>query len=224
MPRPSRTLKDQLYEQFARIGKALASSKRLELLDLLAQGERTVEGLAKEASLSIANCSQHLQVLRESRLVEARKEGLYVFYRLADQSVADFWLGLRSLAEDRLADIDRVVRDYFETPGTLEPIGHSELLERVREGSVTVLDVRPIEEYRAGHIPGAVSMPPEELERRLEELPRDQEVIAYCRGPYCVFAVQAVELLRKRGFTARRFEDGIPEWRSAGLPVAMGED
>lgn len=219
-----RQFKDQLYEQFARIGKALASPKRLELLDLLGQGERTVEGLAKEASLSIANCSQHLQVLREARLVEARKEGLYVFYRLADEAVGDFWLALRSLAERRLADIDRVVRDYFETPEALEPIGRHELLDRVREGSVTVLDVRPAEEYLAGHIPGAVSMPPEELERRLAELSRDREIIAYCRGPYCVYAVHAVELLRRRRFKARRFEEGIPEWRSAGLPVAVGEE
>ncbi len=219
-----RQFKDQLYEQFARIGKALASPKRLELLDLLAQGDRAVESLAAEASLSVANCSQHLQVLREARLVESRKEGLYVFYRLADESVSGFWLALRSLAERRLADVERIVRDYFEAPEELEPVGHDELLERVRLGSVTVLDVRPVEEYRAGHIPGAVSVPLEELERRLSDLPRDQEIIAYCRGPYCIFAVHAVELLRERGFTARRFEEGIPEWRLAGLPVAVEEE
>ncbi len=219
-----RQFKDHLYEQFARIGKALASPKRLELLDLLAQGDRAVESLAAEASLSVANCSQHLQVLREARLVESRKEGLYVFYRLADESVSGFWLALRSLAERRLADVERIVRDYFEAPEELEPVGHDELLERVRLGSVTVLDVRPVEEYRAGHIPGAVSVPLEELERRLSELPRDQEIIAYCRGPYCIFAVHAVELLRERGFTARRFEEGIPEWRLAGLPVAVEEE
>ncbi|MDV2504586.1 MAG: metalloregulator ArsR/SmtB family transcription factor [bacterium] len=224
MSNPSRTFKDQLYEQFARIGKALASPKRLELLDLLAQGERTVESLTKEASLSVANCSQHLQVLREARLVESRKEGLYVFYRLADESVSGFWLALRSLAERRLADVERIVRDYFEFPEELEPIDRQGLLERVRHGAVTVLDVRPVEEYLAGHIPGAVSVPLEELERRLTELPRDQEIIAYCRGPYCIFAVHAVELLRERGFTARRFEEGIPEWRLAGLPVAVEEE
>jgi rhodanese-related sulfurtransferase len=224
MSNPSRTFKDQLYGQFARIGKALASPKRLELLDLLAQGERTVESLAREASLSVANCSQHLQVLREARLVESRKEGLYVFYRLADEAVSGFWLALRSLAERRLADVERIVRDYFEVPEELEPIGNQELLERVRDGSVTLLDVRPVEEYQAGHIPGAVSVPLEELERRLTELPRDQEVVAYCRGPYCVFAVHAVELLRERGFTARRFEEGVPEWRLAGLPVAVEEE
>jgi rhodanese-related sulfurtransferase/DNA-binding transcriptional ArsR family regulator len=219
-----RHFKDQLYEQFARIGKALASPKRLELLDLLAQGERTVESLAKEASISLANCSRHLQVLREARLVESRKEGLYVFYRLADEAVGGLWLALRSLAERRLADIERVVRDYYESPEELEPVRGHELLERVRHGSVTVLDVRPAEEYRSGHIPGAVSVPIEELELRLAELPRDREVIAYCRGPYCVFAVHAVELLHEKGFTARRFEDGIPEWRLAGLPVAVGEE
>ncbi|MEE9304671.1 MAG: metalloregulator ArsR/SmtB family transcription factor [bacterium] len=224
MSNRNRMFKDQLYEQFARIGKALASPKRLELLDLLAQGDRAVESLAAEASLSVANCSRHLQVLREARLVEARKEGLYVFYRLADEAVGDFWLALRSLAERRLADIERIVRDYFEAPEELEPVGHDELLERVRHGAVTVLDVRPVEEYRAGHIPGAVSVPLEELERRLSDLPRDQEIIAYCRGPYCIFAVHAVELLRERGFTARRFEEGIPEWRLAGLPVAVEEE
>jgi rhodanese-related sulfurtransferase len=224
MSNRNRMFKDQLYEQFARIGKALASPKRLELLDLLAQGDRAVESLAAEASLSVANCSRHLQVLREARLVEARKEGLYVFYRLADEAVGGFWLALRSLAERRLADIERIVRDYFEAPEELEPVGHDELLERVRHGAVTVLDVRPVEEYRAGHIPGAVSVPLEELERRLSDLPRDQEIIAYCRGPYCIFAVHAVELLRERGFTARRFEEGIPEWRLAGLPVAVEEE
>ena len=224
MSKQSRMFKDQLYEQFARIGKALASPKRLELLDLLAQGERTVESLTREASLGLANCSQHLQVLREARLVEARKEGLYVFYCLADEAVGGLWLALRSLAEGRLADIQRVVRDYFEVPEALEPVGRRELLEWVREGHVTLLDVRPAEEYRAGHIPGAVSVPMEELERRLAELPTDQEIIAYCRGPYCVFAVHAVELLRERGFTARRFEEGVPEWRVAGLPVTVGQE
>jgi rhodanese-related sulfurtransferase/DNA-binding transcriptional ArsR family regulator len=224
MSQRSRMFKDQLYEQFARVGKALASPKRLELLDLLGQGERTVESLAKEASLSLANCSQHLQVLREARLVEARKDGLYVFYRLADEAVGAFWLALRSLAESRLADIERLVRDYFETPESLEPIDRHELLDRARQGLVTVIDVRPFEEYLSGHIPGAVSVPVEELERRLGDMPRDLEIIAYCRGPYCVYAVKAVELLKKRGFKTRRFEEGIPEWRSAGLPVSVGEE
>jgi rhodanese-related sulfurtransferase len=216
--------KDQLYDHFARVGKALASPKRLELVDLLGQSERTVEGLAREASLSVANCSQHLQVLREARLVEARKDGLYVFYRLADEAVGTFWLTLRSLAESRLADIERLVRDYLETPEELEPIDRRELLERARQGLVTVIDVRPFEEYLSGHIPGAVSVPVEELERRVGNMPRDQEIIAYCRGPYCIYAVEAVELLKKRGFKARRFEEGVLEWRSAGLPVSVGEE
>lgn len=222
MSKQSRKFKDQIYQQFARIGKAIASPRRLELLDLLSQAERTVEGLAKEASLNIANCSRHLQVLREARLVETRKEGVYVFYRLADVAVGDFWLALRSLGEHRLTEVERIVRDYFESPGVLEPIAREELLERVREGSVVVLDVRPVEEFRAGHIPGAVSLPLDELERKLAELPRDQDIIAYCRGPYCLFAVRAVELLRAQGFIARRFEEGIPEWKAAGLPVAVG--
>jgi rhodanese-related sulfurtransferase len=223
MFKQSRMFKDQIYGQFSRIGKALASPKRLELLDLLSQAERTVENLAKESSLSIANCSRHLQVLREARLVEARKEGLYVFYRLADEAVGALWLGLRRLGEQRLTEVERIVKDYLQLPGGLEPISREELLERVKDGRVVVLDVRPIEEYRAGHIPGAVSLPLDELKRRLSELSRDQEIIAYCRGPYCLFAVHAVELLRKQGFKARRLQEGIPDWRAAGLPVAVGD-
>jgi rhodanese-related sulfurtransferase len=223
MLKKSRTFKDRIYGQFSRIGKALASPKRLELLDLLSQAERTVENLAKESSLSIANCSRHLQVLREARLVEARKEGLYVFYRLAEEAVGALWFGLRRLGEQRLAEVERIVKDYLQLPGGLEPISREELLERVNDGRVVVLDVRPIEEYRAGHIPGAVSLPLDELKRRLSELSRDQEIIAYCRGPYCLFAVHAVELLRKRGFKARRLQEGIPDWRAAGLPVAVGD-
>jgi rhodanese-related sulfurtransferase len=223
MFKQSRMFKDQIYEQFSRIGKTLASPKRLELLDLLSQAERTVEDLAKESSLSIANCSRHLQILREARLVEARREGLYVFYRLADEAVGAFWLALQRLGEQRLTEVERIVKDYLQRPGGLEPISREELLERVRDGRVVVLDVRPVEEYRAGHIPGAVSLPLDELKRRLKELSRDQEIIAYCRGPYCLFAVHAVELLRKQGFKARRFQEGIPEWKAAGLPIAVGE-
>lgn len=220
----SRAFKDQIYGQFSRIGKALSSPKRLELLDLLSQGERTVEKLATEGSLSIANCSRHLQVLREARLVEARKEGLYIFYRLADEAVGAFWLTLRQLGEERLAEVERIVKDYFQFPEDLEPVNRQELLERVAKGLVIVLDVRPVEEYRAGHIPGAVSMPIDELERHLSELSKDQEIIAYCRGPYCLFSTRAVELLQQRGFKARRFREGIPEWKAAGLPLAVGED
>jgi rhodanese-related sulfurtransferase len=223
MLKKSRTLKDQIYEQFSRIGKALASPKRLELLDLLSQAERTVENLANESSLGIANCSRHLQILREARLVEARKEGLYVFYRLAEETVGALWLALRRLGEQRLTEVERIVKDYLQLPGGLEPISREELLERVKDGRVVVLDVRPVEEYRAGHIPGAVSVPVDVLKRRLSELSRDQEIIAYCRGPYCLFAIRAVELLRKQGFQARRFQEGMPEWKAAGLPVAVGE-
>jgi rhodanese-related sulfurtransferase len=223
MLKKNRTFKDRIYGQFSRIGKALASPKRLELLDLLSQAERTVESLARESSLSIANCSRHLQVLREARLVEARKEGLYVFYRLADETVGALWLGLRGLGEQRLTEVERIVKDYLHFPEDLEPISREELLERAREGRVVVLDVRPVEEYRAGHIPGAVSVPIDELKRRLGELPRDQEIIAYCRGPYCLFSIRALELLQRRGYKARRFQEGIPEWKAAGLPIAVGE-
>lgn len=220
----NRAFKNQLYEQFARIGKAISSPKRLEILDLLGQGERTVESLSKEASQSVANCSRHLQVLRQANLVEARKEGTYVFYRLADAGVGSFWLGFRGLAERRLAEVERVVRDYLELKDDLEPVGCAELLERLQAGEVVVLDVRPEEEYRAGHLPGALFVPPGEVERRLASLPRDREIVAYCRGRYCVYAVDAVKVLRRHGFAARRMEQGIPEWRLLGFPVEVGVD
>lgn len=217
-------VKDGLYTQFARIGKAVAHPKRIELLDLLCQGERSVEVLAEAAAMSVTNTSAHLRVLRESRLVITRKEGTRVFYRLADDAVCQFFINLRDLASDRYAEVDRIVRDYFEARDQLEPIDRKELLERADQGEVVVLDVRPREEYEAGHIPGAVSVPLKELRRRMASLPRDAEIVAYCRGPYCVLAPQALELLRRRGFRVRRLEDGFPEWRQAGLPVAVGED
>ncbi|MBI5578472.1 MAG: metalloregulator ArsR/SmtB family transcription factor [Deltaproteobacteria bacterium] len=223
MFRQSRMFKDEIYKQFSRIGKALASPKRLELLDLLSQGERTVEKLAREASLSIANCSKHLQLLREARLVEARREGLYVFYRLPDDAVGAFWLALRRLGEERLTEVEGILKNYFQLHGELKPISRQELIERIGEKRVVVLDVRPVEEYTAGHVPSAVSVPVDKLQRRLSKLSRDQEIIAYCRGPYCLFAVRAVALLRRRGFKARRYQEGIPEWKAAGLPVAVGE-
>ncbi|MFQ5523452.1 MAG: ArsR/SmtB family transcription factor [Acidimicrobiia bacterium] len=219
-----RMVKDGLYTQFARIGKAVAHPKRIELLDLLCQGERSVEVLAEAAAMSVTNTSAHLRVLRESRLVITRKEGTRVFYRLADDAVCQFFINLRDLASDRYAEVDRIVRDYFEARDQLEPIDRKELLERADQGEVVVLDVRPREEYEAGHIPGAVSVPLKELRRRMASLPRDAEIVAYCRGPYCVLAPQALELLRRRGFRVRRLEDGFPEWRQAGLPVAVGED
>jgi len=224
MPSPNRLFKDAIYEQFARLGKALSSPKRLELLDLICQGERTVEVLAKEAGLTVANASQHLQVLRAARLVEADKVGLFVTYRLAEQTVCEFFRAMRLLAERRLAEVEQIKRRFLEGREGMEPVDREALLKRVREGVVTVLDVRPVEEYRAGHIPGALSIPLKELERRLSDLPQDQEIVAYCRGPYCVLAVQAVEMLRARGFRAIRLEDGVQDWRARGLPVAAGEE
>jgi rhodanese-related sulfurtransferase len=218
-----RQFKDAIYDQFARIGKAVSSPKRLELLDLLCQGERTVEALAVEAELSIANTSQHLQVLRAARLVESSKEGLYVTYRIADPAVGEFVRSIRVLAEKQLAEVERISRRFFERRRDLEPIDRDALVKRVRKGEVIVLDVRPSEEYQAGHIPGALSIPIHELKRRLSELPKSQDIVAYCRGPYCVFSDQAVELLRAKGFQAVRLDEGILDWRARGLPVAVGE-
>lgn len=213
---PNRAFKDAIYEQFARLGKAVAAPKRLELLDLLGQGPRTVEALAGQAALSTANASQHLQVLRAARLVEAEKRGLHVEYRLAGDDVSRFLLALRTLAEERLAEIAVVTREYLDARDTMETVAGEELLRRVREGAVTVLDVRPAEEFRAAHIPGAVSIPIDELKARFKELPKSRPVVAYCRGPYCVFAMEAVELLRKKGFRAHRMQEGVLEWRRRG--------
>lgn len=212
-------LKQQIYSQVARIGKVVGHGHRLELLEYLAQGERTVEALARLTGLSVANTSQHLQVMRQSGLVQARKHGLYVYYSLTDDEIVRLLSSMRKLAESHLADVDRLVRAYLTVKDELEPIPRSELLARARQGIVTVLDVRPPEEYASGHVPGAVNVPLKELARRLEELPQDQEIVAYCRGPHCVLAFEAVAQLRERGFQARRMEDGFPEWREAGLPV-----
>lgn len=214
-----RRFKDAIYEQLARLGKAVSAPKRLELLDVLCQGPRTVEALAQQAALSVANASQHLQVLRAARLVEAEKKGLYVEYRLADEEVCRFFVALRGLAEARLAEVEQVTREYLQARGAMEAIEGDELLRRVKRGGVTVLDVRPAEEYAAGHLPGAISIPAGELEERLGELPEDREVVAYCRGPYCVLAMEAVELLRKRGFEAHRMEEGVADWRARGWHV-----
>lgn len=222
MKNPKRIFKDRVYEQLGRIGKAVSSPKRLEILDLLSQGPRTVESLAAEASLSVANTSRHLQILRGARLIEAEKEGVFVRYRLADDAVADFYRSFRILATSRLAELEQITRQFFKDCDTLEPVDRKALLARARKGLVTVLDVRPTEEYRAGHIAGALSIPLAELRDRLAELPRDQEIVAYCRGPYCVFAAQAVALLREHGFRAVRLEDGVADWRAQGLPVAAG--
>lgn len=218
-----RLVKDELYGQFARVGKAVAHPKRIELLDLLCQGERSVEVLAGAASMSVVNTSAHLRVLREARLVATRKEGTWVYYRLADDSVCDFFASLRELAGRRYAEVGKIVRDFFEARDDLEPVDRRELLRRAGEGDVIVLDVRPREEYEAGHIPGAVSVPLADLRGRMASLPAGAEIVAYCRGPYCVLAPQALELLRRRGFRVRRLEDGFPEWRRGGFPVAVGD-
>jgi rhodanese-related sulfurtransferase len=220
MSRPN--FKKQLFEQFARVGKALASGHRLELLEFLAQGERTVEALAGVTGLSVANTSQHLQQLRQVGLVATRKEGLHVHYRLADADVSELLGVMQKIAEKQFAEVDRIVRTYLTTKDGLDPVSRDDLLKRAAQGEVTVLDVRPPEEYAAGHVPGALNIPVKELITHLEALPHDQEVVAYCRGPYCVLAFEAVSQLRAHGFRARRLEDGFPEWKTAGLPVEEG--
>jgi rhodanese-related sulfurtransferase len=214
-----REFKDRLFGQFARVGKALASPKRLEIVDLLAQGERTVEEIARETAMSVASASQHLQVLKAARMVEARREGLYIHYRLADEDVFRTWQAVRALAESRLAELDGVVEAYLQDREELEAVDAAELMERLSDGNVVVLDVRPEEEYRAGHIPGALSVPVDALEAALQTLPRDREMVAYCRGSYCVFSDEAVALLWSRGYRARRLRQGLPDWRAAGMPV-----
>jgi rhodanese-related sulfurtransferase len=223
MKNPSRQFKDAIYEQFSRIGKAVSSPKRLELLDLLCQGEKNVETLSRETGLSFANTSQHLQTLRAARLIEAEKEGLHVTYRLSDQKVCEFFRSMRVLAEHQLAEIEMIKRRFLENREGMEPVDRTDLLNRVKKGAVTVLDVRPVDEYRAGHIPGALSVPLTELEKLFSKLPQDQEIVAYCRGPYCVLAVQAVEMLRKQGFKAIRLEEGVQDWLAMGLTVETGD-
>jgi rhodanese-related sulfurtransferase/DNA-binding transcriptional ArsR family regulator len=216
-------VKDQLYDQFSRIGRAISSPARLEILDLLSQGEKTVEQVAEQARLGIKNASAHLRALREARLVDTRKEPPYVHYRLADEDVMRVVRDIQALARARLAEVEQITRLYFDDPLDMEPVDADELLSRLEAGEVTVLDVRPLDEYLAGHVPGAVSVPVEELERRLGEIPRGRPVIAYCRGPYCVYAVEAVNTLRRHGFEAGRMEEGVPDWRLAGRSVAVGE-
>jgi rhodanese-related sulfurtransferase/DNA-binding transcriptional ArsR family regulator len=219
MPMQGREFKDALFAQFAQVGAAFASPKRIEIIDLLAQGERNVEIVAQETGLTVGNTSRHLQVLKGANLVAARKDGLQVYYRLADPMVLRGYRTLRELSESRLAEVGRLVDDYFGSTDGLEPVEKEDLLRRARKRDVTVLDVRPAPEFAAGHIAGAVSIPLSELERRLAELPRGRRVVAYCRGPYCVLAAEAVRLLRKRGVEAARLKEGYPEWRDAGLPV-----
>ena len=217
-----RQFKDRLYGQFARIGKALSSPYRLEMLELLAQSERTVDSLATEIGLSLANTSQHLQVLRQAALVDSRKDGLFVYYRLAGAEVFELSRVLRSVAEGRLAEFERLVREHFGDRADAEAVPMTELLKRARSKQVVILDTRPASEYIAGHIAGAISVPVDDLHRRLQQLAKGKEYVAYCRGPYCVYADRAVEMLRAHGRRARRLIDGFPEWRAAGLPVANG--
>ena len=219
-----RQFKDRLYGQFARLGKALASPYRLELLDLLAQSERTVESLAAETGATVANISQHLQILRNAGLATARKEGLFVHYRVADPAVSTLCASLRTVAERQDAELDRIVREHFGDRDEPEPVEMTELLRRARAGDVIVVDARPANEYAAGHIPGALSIPIDDLKQRLQQLPKAKPYVAYCRGPYCVYADQAVAQLRAAGRRARRLAVGLPEWKSAGLPVEVGTE
>jgi rhodanese-related sulfurtransferase/DNA-binding transcriptional ArsR family regulator len=219
-----RDFKDRLYGQLARLGKALANPHRLEILELVAQGDRTVESLAAEVGLSLANTSQHLQALKRASLVESRKDGLFVHYRLADPEVFELSRSIRVVAERRLADLDRLVREHFGDRGHARPVAMSELMRRVRSKDVIVVDARPVSEYLAGHISGAISVPVDELQLKLKSLPKGKEYVAYCRGPYCVYADRAVELLRAHGRRARRLGDGFPEWQLAGLPVSRGAE
>jgi rhodanese-related sulfurtransferase len=216
----NRAAKTALFDEFARAAKALASGRRIELLDVLANGERTVEALAGEVGLTVANTSQHLQILRQAGLVSGRREGTSIHYRLAAPEVFELWRTLRTLAASRLAEVERLAAAYLGARDELQPVTREELNRRLQNGEdLVVLDVRPAAEYAAGHLPGAVSIPVAELRRRLAELPADREVVAYCRGPYCAFAHEAVVLLREAGVSAWRLEDGLPEWQAAGLAV-----
>ncbi|HUH91718.1 MAG TPA: metalloregulator ArsR/SmtB family transcription factor [Casimicrobiaceae bacterium] len=217
-----REVKDLLYEQVARIGQAAASPKRLELIELLCQGEKTVETLAHEADIDVKSASAHLKALKAARLAAARRQGKYVRYRLADDAVARFWVALRTLAEGRLLELQQVLSQFVHQPRELTALDGRTVLGRAREGEVVVLDVRPAEEFAVGHLPFARSIPLSELRRRLAELPRSKEIVAYCRGPFCLFATDAVALLRRKGFRAERLDDGVAEWRAAGLPVEAG--
>ncbi len=211
--------KQEVHAQLARVGKALSHGNRLELLDFIAQGPRSVEELATMARLSVANASKHLQELRRAGLVRGRKEGLRVYYELAGPDVVALIAALGRVAETRLAEMEQLVRSYIPARDELEPIPTAELVKRSKLGLVTVLDVRPAKEFAAGHLPGAINVPVEDLAKRLRKLPKGREVIAYCRGPYCLLSVDAVALLRTKGFKARRLEDGFPEWKASGLPV-----
>ena len=218
---PGRRFKNEIYAQFSRIGKAVSNPKRLELLDILCQGERTVEKLAHETTLTVANTSQHLQVLKNCRLVEQEKKGLYVFYRPAPM-VCEFFFAMRRIAESRIAEIEQIKRNFLDGRKGMEPVDRDGLIERIENKDVILLDVRPLEEFKTAHIDGAISVPLKDLGFMLAKLPKGKEIVAYCRGPYCVLSVEAVEELNRKGYRAIRLEEGVQEWRAMGLSLASG--
>jgi rhodanese-related sulfurtransferase/DNA-binding transcriptional ArsR family regulator len=211
--------KQELFDQFARIGKAVSNGRRLEILELLAQGRHNVETLASMTNMSVANTSQHLQSLRQAGLVSASKTGQHVYYELSSDRIIDLLTVLRDLAESNLNEVNRLVQQYLNVKDQLEPLPRADLMQRAADGLITVLDVRPAEEFEAGHIPGAINIPIGELDKHLAQLPKEQEIVAYCRGPYCLLAFDAVSKLREHGYKARRLEDGYPEWKQSGLPT-----
>lgn len=215
----SREFKDLVFEQFAKIAQAFSAPKRLEIIEILSQGERDVDSLSKQVSMTIANTSRHLQILKHARLLETRREGVRIFYRIADEDVANCWLGLQSLAEKRSAEVKETARAFFDERDSMEPITKEELIKRTKNNDAIILDVRPYQEYQNGHIPGSLSIPLSELKNRLGEIPKNRDVVAYCRGPYCVLSAEAMTILRNAGFQAMRLKEGLPEWREAGLPV-----
>ena len=216
----SESPKRLLFRQFAAVAKAVAHEHRLELLEALAQGERSVETLANRAGLSIANASQHLQQMRRAGLIEARRDGKFVYYRLLDTAVLDLIASLTRIGERHVAEVGKIVRDYFQSRDDMDPVSRSELLTRMKKGDVQLLDVRPEDEFALAHLPGAMNIPLDKLKKKLSALDPDKEIIAYCRGPYCVLSFEAIPTLRKKGSRARRLEDGLPEWQAAGLPVS----
>jgi rhodanese-related sulfurtransferase/biotin operon repressor len=219
MEKIDREAKRALFDGFARVGKAVSSGRRVEMLDVLANGERSVDGLAEQLGLSVANTSQHLQVLRDAGLVGSRRAGTSVIYRLASPDVFTFLSSLRGIAASRIAEIERLAEAYLGRPDTEPPLTRRELERRMKRGDVVVIDVRPREEFAAGHLPGALSVPLDEIAKRIRDLPKDREIVAYCRGRYCAYSHLAVHLLRRRGFRARRLEEGLPEWEAERLPV-----
>ncbi len=219
-----RTFKNRIYTELSNIVKALGNPHRLEIIELLAQGEYSVEEVGGQIDITVANTSQHLQVLKRVQLVETRRDGNRVYYFLADENVYKAWKALRDLGIERAAEIERTLREFRESRHSVETLDHSDLLQKIENEEVTVIDVRPEQEFNEGHIAGALNIPVDRLEEKLDELPADQEVVAYCRGPFCVFADQAVDLLKEKGYTARRLDEGFPEWHLENLPVESSRD